>query len=48
MPDRPWKDEYTLLCEKCGYVIEGLEDSKVCPECGHDNERKRLAQPGHS
>lgn len=34
MPDRPWKDEYTLLCEKCGYVIEGLETAGNCPECG--------------
>ena len=34
MPDRPWKDEYTLLCEKCGYVIEGLERDDRCPECG--------------
>lgn len=34
MPDRPWKDEYTLLCEKCGYVIEGLDTSGNCPECG--------------
>lgn len=34
MPDRPWKDEYTLLCEKCGYVIEGLDLAGNCPECG--------------
>ena len=34
MPDRPWKDEYTLLCERCGYVIEGLDTSGNCPECG--------------
>lgn len=34
MPDRPWNDEYTLLCEKCGYVIEGLDTEGNCPECG--------------
>ncbi len=30
----PWEDEYTLLCERCGYVIEGLDASGNCPECG--------------
>lgn len=31
---RPWTDEYTLLCERCGYVIEGLSTEGACPECG--------------
>ncbi len=30
----PWEDEYTLLCERCGYVIEGLPTDGDCPECG--------------
>ena len=36
MTDRrhAWDDEYTLLCERCGYVIEGLATDEVCPECG--------------
>jgi len=29
-----WEDEYTLLCERCGYVIEGLDTDGACPECG--------------
>ncbi len=33
-PARAWKDEYTLLCERCGYVIEGLPGDGGCPECG--------------
>lgn len=30
----PKIDEYTLLCERCGYVIEGLASGTNCPECG--------------
>lgn len=31
---RAWQDEFTLLCERCGYVIEGLPHQGACPECG--------------
>jgi predicted RNA-binding Zn-ribbon protein involved in translation (DUF1610 family) len=37
MPDHHWTEEYTLhtlLCENCGYVIEGLDTNGNCPECG--------------
>ncbi len=30
---RAWEDEYTLLCERCGYVVEGLPTEGACPEC---------------
>ncbi len=29
-----WRDEWELLCEGCGYSIEGLPGEGVCPECG--------------
>ncbi len=28
------RDEFTLLCERCGYVIEDLPRDGPCPECG--------------
>lgn len=33
-PAQPWTDEFTLLCERCGYVVEGLATDGACPECG--------------
>ncbi len=30
-----WRDEFELLCERCGYSIEGLAREGGCPECGH-------------
>jgi len=27
-------DAWTLLCEPCGYVVEGLDPASACPECG--------------
>jgi len=38
VPTREWEDEYTLLCERCGYVIEGLPRDGACPECGRPIE----------
>jgi len=34
MPSLDPKDPATLLCERCGYVIEGLAQAGNCPECG--------------
>lgn len=31
---RDWKDEYTLLCEGCGYPLGDLYEEGACPECG--------------
>ena len=30
----PAPDEFTLLCERCGYEIESLPREEECPECG--------------
>lgn len=35
MRDQPLtQDPRTLLCESCGYVLDGLHAESVCPECG--------------
>lgn len=35
-PSNPQSEvnDKTLLCERCGYIIEGLPVAGVCPECG--------------
>ncbi|MBX3356979.1 MAG: hypothetical protein KF745_00990 [Phycisphaeraceae bacterium] len=40
--------ETTLLCERCGYVLEGIEDEAHCPECGESipMSRPETGRPG--
>jgi hypothetical protein len=44
----PWRDEYTLLCGRCGYVLEGIvAEGGACPECGKPvAESLPAARPG--
>ena len=39
-----WPKPPSNGCARCGYPLVGLA-SWICPECGTDNEPKRLAQP---
>ncbi|MBY0260968.1 MAG: hypothetical protein K2Q20_01400 [Phycisphaerales bacterium] len=38
-----------LLCERCGYVLDGLDDDVACPECGkairESMPRRRVGTP---
>lgn len=36
-----------LLCEKCGYLLNGLPDDGVCPECGTPVAASTVASPRH-
>lgn len=41
------RDEFELLCERCGYSIEGLPRETNCPECGRPVVESLLeARPG--
>lgn len=47
-PQHDPRDEFTLLCERCGYVIEGLDSGGRCPECGTPIVKSipAIARPG--
>lgn len=34
-------DEFTLLCERCGYVLDGIGPARECPECGSPIDASR-------
>lgn len=42
------RNEFTLLCERCGYVLEGLDQAGNCPECGTPiaESLPQVARPG--
>lgn len=46
---KPEIDANTLLCERCGYVIQGLPAGGNCPECGYEiassMPHKRIGTP---
>ncbi|MDZ4830074.1 MAG: hypothetical protein SGJ09_07740 [Phycisphaerae bacterium] len=34
-PTQPWQvEDYPPRCSRCFYLIEGLADNGLCPECG--------------
>ena len=39
-----WPGRRFGVCARCGYSLAGLPNW-ICPECGTDNEPKRVAQP---
>ena len=46
MADRSWDSVLTLLCERCGYVIEDLDSDGPCPECGKPISECMPRRPG--
>lgn len=46
MADRSWDSVLTLLCERCGYVIEDLDPDGPCPECGKPISESMPTRPG--
>lgn len=34
MPSEPKIGDHALLCERCGYALEGIAHDSACPECG--------------
>jgi hypothetical protein len=36
------------LCRRCGYLLEGLSQPRVCPECGNDLTRRRAIRLGEN
>ena len=39
--------EGSVLCESCGYTLDGLPDSGNCPECGYPVAKSRIDDGRH-
>ncbi len=43
-----WPKNSRPLCRRCGYLLEGLTQPRVCPECGADLTRRRAVRLGEN